>query len=185
MSYTDVKYKFKKIGKNVQLGKNIYFRYPEKIEIGDNVIIDDFSYFSTSLVIEDYVHISPFCSVIGGIKSKLVMREFSGLSAGCRIICGSDDYSGIGLTNPTVTKKYRIKSKSTTIEIGRHGVLGTNCVVHPGVKIGEGAAAGSMSLITKDVDPWWIYIGMPAKKFKKREKGKIVELEKQLKMDVI
>ena len=108
MSYTDVKYKFKKIGKNVQLGKNIYFRYPEKIEIGDNVIIDDFSYFSTSLVIEDYVHISPFCSVIGGIKSKLVMREFSGLSAGCRIICGSDDYSGIGLTNPTVTKKYRI-----------------------------------------------------------------------------
>ena len=63
MSYTDVKYKFKKIGRNVQLGKNIYFRYPEKIEIGDNVIIDDFSYFSTSLVIEDYVHISPFCSV--------------------------------------------------------------------------------------------------------------------------
>ena len=113
------------------------------------------------------------------------MREFSGLSAGCRIICGSDDYSGIGLTNPTVTKKYRIKSKSTTIEIGRHGVLGTNCVVHPGVKIGEGAAAGSMSLITKDVDPWWIYIGIPAKKLKKREKGKIVELEKQLKMDVI
>lgn len=27
--------------------KNVYFRYPEEIEIGDNVIIDEFCYFTT------------------------------------------------------------------------------------------------------------------------------------------
>ena len=49
MGYTDVEYKFKKIGKNVQIGKNVYFRYPEEVEIGDNVIIDEFCYFTTKL----------------------------------------------------------------------------------------------------------------------------------------
>ncbi|CKK93370.1 putative acetyltransferase [Neisseria meningitidis] len=29
------------------------------------------------------------------------MDHFSGLSAGCRIITGSDDFMGGGLTNPT------------------------------------------------------------------------------------
>ena len=106
MSYTDVKYKFKKIGTNVQLGKNIYFRYPEKIEIGDNVIIDDFSYFSTSLVIEDYVHISPFCLLSG--RYNITMKDFSGLSSRVSIYTSNEDYvNGSSLTNPTIPIKMR------------------------------------------------------------------------------
>ena len=184
MGYTDVKYKFKKIGKNVEIGRNVYFRYPELVEIGDNVIIDEFCYFTTSLIIESYVHIAPFCSVIGGKKSKLIMREFSGLSAGCRVVCGSDDYSGIGLTNPTVPKKYRVKSKATTVEIGKHAVLGTNCVVHPATNIGEGVAVGSMSLVTKDLEPWWVYIGIPSKKLKRRTMEIVKSLEKRFKEEI-
>ena len=34
----------KKIGKNVIIGKTVRIRYPELVEIGDNVIIDDFTY---------------------------------------------------------------------------------------------------------------------------------------------
>ena len=176
--------KLKSCGKNVIIGKTVRIRYPELVEIGDNVIIDDFCYFTTSLIIEDYVHIAPFCSVIGGQKSKLIMREFSGLSAGCRIVCGSDDYSGAGLTNPTIPTKYRIKTKSTIVNIGKHAVLGTDCVVHPGVIIGEGVAVGSMSLITKNLEPWYIYVGIPVKKYKEREKNNILKLEKEFKEEI-
>ena len=62
------------------------------VEIGDNVIIDEFCYFTTSAVIEDYVHISTGCSIIGGKDSVFIMREFSALGAGSRIICMSDDF---------------------------------------------------------------------------------------------
>lgn len=176
MSYTDVEYKFKKIGKNVQIGKNVYFRYPELIEIGDNVIIDDFCYFTTALSIGNYVHIAPHCTCIGGKNSKLVMNDFSGLSAGCRIICGSDDYL-TGLTNPNIPNEYRGETKIGNIVIGKHAVLGTNTVVHPFVKINEGAATGSLTLVTKDLEPWGIYIGSPAIKIKERDRERILKLE--------
>ncbi|MHB0896064.1 MAG: acyltransferase, partial [Spirochaetales bacterium] len=82
MPYTDVEWKLKKIGKNVQIAKNVYFRYPEETIIGDNVIIDEFCYFTTSLTIGNNVHIAPMCSVIGGKSSKLIMEDFSGMAAG-------------------------------------------------------------------------------------------------------
>ena len=180
MGFTDVEYKFKRIGKNVQIGKNVYFRYPELVEIGNNVIVDEFCYFTTKVLIGDYVHISPHCSIIGGKNSTFEIQNFAGLSAGCRIICGSDSYLGDGMTNPTIPNQYRAKVTFTTVKIEEHAVLGTNCVVHPGITIGKGAAIGSMSLITKNLEEWGIYIGIPAKKIKIREKEKILKYEKLL-----
>lgn len=181
MGYTDVNYKFKKIGKNVEIGRNVYFRYPELVEIGNNVIIDEFCYFTTELKIGSYVHIAPHCTVIGGKKGKLIMEDFSGLASGCRVICCSDNFYGDGLTNPTVPEKYKSSIKYNEIRIKKHAVIGTACVIHPGVIIGEGAAIGSMSLITKDIEDWSINIGIPAKKIKERERNTILEYEKLLK----
>jgi galactoside O-acetyltransferase len=113
------------------------------------------------------------------------MKEFSGLSSGCRIICGSDEYNGEGLTNPTVPLKYRKKAKYSTIEIHSHAVLGTNCVIHPDVIIGEGAAIGSCSLVNKSLEPWNIFVGVPCRKLKERQKENILLLAKKLKSEEI
>jgi galactoside O-acetyltransferase len=176
MAYTDVEYKFKRIGKNVSIGKYVYFRYPELVEIGDNVIIDEFCYFTSSLTIGNYVHIASHCTCIGGKNSKLIMSDFSGLSAGCRIICGSDDYL-CGLTNPNIPSEFRGATKIGEIFIGKHAVLGTNTVVHPLVRINEGAATGSLTLVTKDLESWSIYVGVPANKIKDRDRASILKLE--------
>ena len=183
MAYTDLNCKFKKIGKNVEIGRNVYFRYPDLIEIGDNVIIDDFCYFTAALQIESFIHIGPHCSIIGGKLGKLIMENFSGLSAGCRIICSSDDYLGSGLTNPTIPEKYHAEVKHTTIIIQKHAVLGTNTIVHPGITIGEGSAIGSGSLVTKNTEPWSVYRGVPAIKVKERDKDKILQNEFQFLKD--
>ena len=50
--------RLKKCGKNVIIGKTVRIRYPELVEIGDNVIIDDFTYISTALKLHSNVHIS-------------------------------------------------------------------------------------------------------------------------------
>lgn len=185
MAYTDVKYKFKKIGKNVEIGDNVYFRYPELVEIGNNVTIDEFCYFTTELKIGNYVHVAPHCSVIGGRKGKLVLGDYTGLGAGSRVVCSSDDFFGDGLTNPTIPEKYHSSVKYSVINICNHAVIGTNCVIHPGVVIGEGAAIGSMSLVTKDIEAWSINIGVPAKKVQNREKNTILEYQKQLESEEV
>ena len=53
-------------GKNVIIGKTVRIRYPELVRLGDNVIIDDFTYISTALECDDYVHISAGAKLIGG-----------------------------------------------------------------------------------------------------------------------
>jgi len=183
MAYTDLEYKFKKIGNNVQIGRNVFFRYPDQVEIDDNVIIDEFCYFTTKVKLGSYIHISPHCTVIGGKKSEFIMEDFTGLSAGCRIVCGTDDYLGDGLTNPTIPEKYHASVTFSKVVLKKHSLLGTGCVVHPGVVIGEGAAIGSMSLVTKNIEPWSVCIGIPAKKIKTRSSETILKYESDLRSE--
>lgn len=172
--------KIKKIGKNVVIGDFVKIVNPEKIEIDDFSRIDDFSILvgGKGLKIGKFVHIASYCSVIGG--GEFIMEDFSGLSAGVRIITGSDDYTGKCLTNPTVPLKYRTHAMTGAITIGKHAIIGTNSIIFPNIVIGEGAAVGAISLVNKDVDPWGIYVGCPAKKIKVRAHEQILKMEKEL-----
>jgi len=184
MAYNDIEFKFKRLGKNVEIGKNVYFRYPELVEIGDHVIIDEFCYFTTSVIIENYVHISAGCTVIGGKDSKFIMREFSAMGAGSRIVCRSDDFIEPCLTHAHIPLKYRKVSAPSFIELQRHAILGTACVCHPGVVIKEGATVGSMSLVIRDLDEWWSYFGVPAKRYKQRNKEEMMKIVQHFKNDI-
>ena len=50
----------------------------------------------------------------------------------------------------------------------------------PGVTLGEGAILGANSLAVKDLEPWTIYVGSPAKPVKKRDKEIILKHAKEL-----
>lgn len=130
----------------------------ENIEFGKNIIIDDFViiYAKEKISIGNYVHIASFTSISGG--GELVMEEFSGLSSGCRIITGSDDFKGSGFGNPTISEEFR-NVHIGRINIEKFAIVGTNSVILPNVTIGEGATISSGSIITKDLEPWGIYIG--------------------------
>jgi dTDP-4-amino-4,6-dideoxy-D-glucose acyltransferase len=176
--------KLKSCGIDVRISKNVQIKHPELVSIGNHVAIDDFFYVTTALEIGDYVHIGPFCSIIGGRLASCTMKDFAGLSAGCRIICGSDDYLGSGLTNPTVPDAYHADLHIDPVILEKHALLGTNCVVHPGVTLGEGATVGSCSLITKSLAPWQVYLGIPAKPYKERERRRILEMEAKLRREI-
>ena len=163
-----------KLGIDVRISPQAVIAHPEKVVIADHVAIDAFVVISAALEIGSYVHIAPLCSIIGGAESKLVMMDFSGLSAGCRIVCGSDDYKGEGLTNPPVPIAYR-KVTYSTVTLEKYVVLGTNVVVHPGITVGEGSVVGSCSLVTRDLEPWGIYVGVPARRVGDRARDKILE----------
>lgn len=144
----------------------------ENIEFGRNVLIDDFTliYATAPMKIGNYVHIASFTSITGG--AELLIDDFVAISQGCRILTGSDDFVGEGFGNSTLNEKYR-NVKRKPIKIGKFCIIGANSVVLPGVNIGEGATVGAGSVVTKDLEPWGVFIGN--KKIKDRDKSGVLK----------
>lgn len=63
------------------------------------------------------------------------------------------------------------KITKAPVEIGRYAVLGTGAVVLPGGSLGEGSVVGALSLVTKPLEPWGVYFGIPVKRLKGRARG--------------
>lgn len=163
-------------GSNVIIGKTVRIRYPELVFIGDNVIIDDFTYISTSLCLSQYVHIAAGSKLIGGRKAMISIGSFSSLAPNVVIAAGSDDYIG-GIASPLVPVQYKGNMQIGKIEIGNHCVVGANTTLLPNVKLDNGAAVGAQSLVKSDLDAWKLYAGIPAKFIKDRDKNKILAFE--------
>lgn len=166
----------KRCGSNVILGKTVRIRYPELVEVGDNVIIDDFTYISTALIIADNVHICSGCKLIGGRAATVRFACFSTIAPNVVLAAGSDDYIA-GIATPTVPLEYKGNFEVGEIEIGRHSIVGANSVVMPNVRFGEGATLGALSLAKKNLEPWTLYAGIPARKIKSRDRTAIEGLE--------
>jgi acetyltransferase-like isoleucine patch superfamily enzyme len=169
----------KHVGKNVIIGKTVRIRYPELVSIGDNCIIDDFTYISTQLELEDNVHISAGCKLIGGPKCKVIMQSYSTFSPNVVVAAGSDDYVG-GIATPMVPDFAKGDVEYSTVTIARHSIVGAGSVILPKVTFGVGAAVGALSLVKHDLEEWSLYAGVPAKKIKDRNKIQILAFEAKL-----
>jgi acetyltransferase-like isoleucine patch superfamily enzyme len=160
---------FKKFGENVHISNRCSIYNPQNITIGNNVRIDDFVVLSasTELIIGDYVHIACYSSIIG--KGVVILEDFVGISGRVSIYSSSDDYTGLGMTNPLIPNEYK-KVTYGDIIIKKHSIIGAGSVVLPNVTINEGASIGALSLVKKDCEEFSIYSGNPAIKIGKRLK---------------
>ena len=144
----------------------------ENIDFGENIIIDDFTliYATAPMKIGNYVHIASFASITGG--AALIIEDFVAISQGCRILTGTDDFVEWGFGNSTIDEKYR-NTKRKPVKIGKFSIIGANSVVLPGITIGEGATVGAGSVVTKDLEPWGVYIGN--ERIKERNKKAVLK----------
>lgn len=167
---------FKAVGENVRVSKLATIVGAERIKIGDHVRIDAFSALIVAsgwLTIGSYIHICTNC-LIGG-RGGVVMGDFSGLSHGSKILSASDDFSGKHLTNSLVPPEFT-QVQADTVRIGRHAAIGADVLILPGVQVGDGAAIGCKSLVTRDVPAWEIHCGSPAQKYGERSR-RLLSLE--------
>lgn len=107
----------------------------KNIFIGSKVWID--SGHADMIILEDHVHIAGECTIL------CHQRNLRNYSIG-------DDYAKLG---------YRIEK----VHLKKGCLIGQRTMVMPGVTIGEGAIIGAYSLVTKDIPPWTIATGRPAK----------------------
>lgn len=60
------------------------------------------------------------------------------------------------------------RAVTAPVEIGDYVFIGPRAIILPGVKIGEGAVVGAGAVVTKDIKPYKIVGGIPAKEIGER-----------------
>ena len=164
------------VGENVIIGKTVRIRYPELVFIRHTVIIDHFTYISTSLCLGNFVHIASGCKLIGGRQSKVSISNFSTLAPNVTIASGSDDYLS-GIASPMIPAEYKGDFQTSSVLIGNHCIVGAGSVLLPNAKMNNGSSVGALSLVNSVLEEWSLYAGIPAKFIKRRNESRIKELE--------
>ncbi len=173
------RFSFASAGEGVEIFEPVAILRPERITLRNHIIISEFCYLAGGLGVHigNFVHLAAHSSISGG--GCFIIEDFSGLSAGARVITGTDDFLGQGIPAPAIpaaiNHKYRKVTRSL-VHLKRHSLLGTNVVVFPGVTIGEGAVVGAGSVVTRDLEPWGVYLGAPARRVKDRPPTRVVSL---------
>lgn len=136
-------------GKRFKTGHNVVVR--ENTTIGDNVLV------GTNSVIDGNVSIGNNVS----LQSNVYIPTNSVI----------EDNVFLGPCSVLSNDKYPIRIKNDLKgPILRKGAsLGANSTLLPGVEIGEGAMVAAGALVTKDVPPWTLAIGFPARITELRE----------------
>ena len=166
----------KSFGENVLISRNARIYGAENIVMGNHVRIDDFAVLSGHIEIGNYVHIAVDCAFFAG-KAGIVFSDFTTTSSRVAVYAESDDYSGKSMTNPMVVDSCK-NIVSGKVVLGKHVVVGTGSTILPGVTIGEGCSVGSMTLVNRSLEPWGIYVGIPAKRLRERSK-ELLKLEEK------
>lgn len=161
---------FKSVGKNVRISSDARVYGAKNISIGNNVRIDDFAILAAvrgSIDIGNYVFIARNCHLSGvfGIE----MHDFSSMAANTVVYSASDDYSGEAMTAQVVPHQFT-KYCGGKVIIGRHVIIGSSSTIVGPAHLAEGCSVGAMTLVQKDLDPWGIYVGVPARRLKERKR---------------
>ena len=135
--------------KNIKLGKNTKIYDQVNLygcEIGDNTKIDAFVYIEAGVKIGKNVKIRPFTFIPEGVEIE------DEVFIGPGVIFTNDKY-------PRVKGPWRL----LRTRVKRGASIGAGAVILPGITIGEHAIVAAGSVVTKDVPPYAIVAGNPAK----------------------
>jgi maltose O-acetyltransferase len=140
--YVFFKLFFKSYGKNVMIDYKTFFRYMSGIKIGNNVSINRGCEFFTS----------------ANLGTTIDIKNNVTFSPHVKIYSAGHDYRYLDLPDT---------SGNVTIE--QYVWIGANSIILQGVTIGEYSVVSANSVVTKDIPPYSIVAGIPAKIIKKRE----------------
>ena len=165
--------------------------YLKNIITNPNIIVGDFTFYN------DYVHDPkdfeknnvlyhyPYVN-----HDRLIIGKFCSIACGAKFLFNSANHTLNSLSTfpfPIFAEEWDESMPVTDawdnkgdIVIGNDVWIGYEAVIMAGVHIGDGAIIGTRAVVTKDVPPYAIVGGIPAKKIRSRFDDKTIELLQQL-----
>lgn len=140
---------------NLKLGKKVMIR--NKTEVG-KVFLDDYSYLSGPYSFIEEAKIGKFCSIARNVTIGVSGHNMNWVTTSLILVNKKYDFIKTNIKSP---------QKPAPI-IGNDVWIGMNSIVMRGVVIGDGAIVAAGSIVTKDVEPYSIVAGSPARIVKYR-----------------
>jgi len=126
-------------------GKNVFFYGSGRLEIDEHSYIGG---LSTIQLHED-------CKVLIG--------------KGCSISHNVRIYTSSKSPDGDFSEKNNIPIKKGDVIIEDFVWIGANVFINPGVRIGTNSVIGANAVVTKDIEPYGIYGGVPARKIRQKQ----------------
>ncbi|WP_394922810.1 CatB-related O-acetyltransferase [uncultured Robinsoniella sp.] len=119
-------------------------------------------------------------------QDRLVIGKFCSIACGARFLFTSANHAMGSLANhtfPIFFEEWDLKKENVRdawdnkgdIVIGNDVWIGYDAIIMAGVHIGDGAVIGTRAVVTKDVPPYTIVGGVPARKIKMRFDSETVD----------
>ncbi|MBV7262670.1 CatB-related O-acetyltransferase [Photobacterium sp. WH77] len=164
-----------------------------------NIIVGDFTYYSgyyhdkhfedhcVRYLMGDHSTKAVWESGIFGEVDKLIIGKFCSIASGAIfMLAGNQGHRHDWISSyPFEVSEFGDKVKAGFARagdtvIGNDVWIGSECVIMPGVHIGDGSVIGARAVVTKDVPPYSIVVGNPGRVVKSRFNGS--EVAKLLEM---
>lgn len=160
--------------------------YLKNVIINPNIVVGDYTMYN------DYVN-DPRLFESNNVlyhypinNDKLIIGKFCSIACGARFIFNSANHKMSSLSTypfPLFYEEWNLDYKDVVdswdnkgdIIIGNDVWIGYDAVIMAGVTVGDGAIIGTRAVVTKDVEPYTIVGGVPARKIKKRFSKEIIE----------
>lgn len=112
-------------------------------------------------------------------RDKLMIGKFCSIACGAKFVFTSANHTMASLSTypfPIFFEEWGLDKANITaawdnkgdIVIGNDFWIGYEAVIMPGVTIGDGSIVGTRAVVTKDIPPYTIVGGIPAKPIRKR-----------------
>ncbi|MBA7537468.1 Galactoside O-acetyltransferase [subsurface metagenome] len=146
-----IKWRRFSFGKNPYIGKSVYMWAKHSIDVGDNFYIGKFSQIECDAEIGDNVLIANSVGLVGRYDHNYSQKGVP-----------------IRLASKIRDKDYNWKGLNEKLIIADDVWIGYGSIILSGVKIGQGSIIAAGSVVSKDVESYSIYAGVPAKKIRNR-----------------
>lgn len=150
------------------------------------IIVGDYTYYHDPIDVYNFeknvLYLHELQYGLDTPLDKLIIGKFCQIATGARFIMNAANHDMDGIS----TYPFKIFGKSWTsahmnriykgnIMIGNDVWIGNSALFLQGIKVGDGAIIGAASVVTKDVAPYTIVAGNPAREIRKRFEQEIVD----------
>ena len=146
-----------------------YMEFGDQVEMHFNARVQCIDYFQPTdqhfkprLILHDHVVVQAMCHI--GCIDRVEIGEWSTMGARCYI--PAHTHGGTSREELLLPPRKRPLVSRGPVKIGKYVHLGEGVCVMPGVTIGDYSVIGAGAVVTRDIPPFSIAVGSPAKVIK-------------------